>query len=449
MAGPGRLVGLDNGDSTDYDPYKGTSRRLFAGKLMAIIAATTEAGPIYVRAQAPGLTAAELALRAHPAAPSCLQGISAIQSNRPLPIRLGQKEERPLRKVELRVSPGQHLDADLRTATVRAVLHPADTTWPDLRWSVVDGAGIPSNLAVVSAQEDTAQVTAHGDGMFYLRCTARNGGAKVRLISHIEFTVTGLGRAYKDPYEFVSAGLYTRSRGEVSNGNERGVATARGAETQVGIEGIDFGPYGSDLVTVPIFALTGEPYPIEIWQGMPGEAGAELLASQVYQKPTRWNVYQEEVFHLSRRMRGIASLTFVAHDKVHIKGFVFARPRRAFALNRAADADHLYGDSYTVAEGRVEDIGNNVSLAFEEMDFGPDGAAAIAIRGHSPIDRNSIHIHFQTEGGDPSQTVEFLASDGYEERVFALERVRGRATVTFVFLPGSHFHFESFRFLPA
>ena len=28
---------VENGDSTDYDQYKGLSRRLFSGKLMAII----------------------------------------------------------------------------------------------------------------------------------------------------------------------------------------------------------------------------------------------------------------------------------------------------------------------------------------------------------------------------------------------------------------------------
>ena len=37
VSGAGRLIGLDNGDSTDYDKYKGLSRRLFSGKLMAII----------------------------------------------------------------------------------------------------------------------------------------------------------------------------------------------------------------------------------------------------------------------------------------------------------------------------------------------------------------------------------------------------------------------------
>ena len=35
VEGAGRLIGLDNGDSTDYDAYKGTVRKLFQGKLLA------------------------------------------------------------------------------------------------------------------------------------------------------------------------------------------------------------------------------------------------------------------------------------------------------------------------------------------------------------------------------------------------------------------------------
>lgn len=48
VAGPGRLVGLDNGDSTDYDPYKGTIRKLFSGRLMAMIAVEDQPGEIRV-----------------------------------------------------------------------------------------------------------------------------------------------------------------------------------------------------------------------------------------------------------------------------------------------------------------------------------------------------------------------------------------------------------------
>ena len=50
VTGPGTLVGLDAGDSTNHDSYKGTSHAAFNGKLMAIIQSTATAGTVTVTA---------------------------------------------------------------------------------------------------------------------------------------------------------------------------------------------------------------------------------------------------------------------------------------------------------------------------------------------------------------------------------------------------------------
>ncbi len=57
VGGPGTLVGLDAGDSTNHDSYKGTSHAAFNGKLMAIIQSTTTAGTVTVNATSGSLTA--------------------------------------------------------------------------------------------------------------------------------------------------------------------------------------------------------------------------------------------------------------------------------------------------------------------------------------------------------------------------------------------------------
>ena len=62
VTGAGRLVGLDNGDSTDYDSYKGLSKCLFSGKLLAIVASTFEPGEIQVRVTSKGLESLELTI---------------------------------------------------------------------------------------------------------------------------------------------------------------------------------------------------------------------------------------------------------------------------------------------------------------------------------------------------------------------------------------------------
>jgi beta-galactosidase len=56
ISGPGTLVGLDGGDSTNHDSYKGTSHAAFSGKLMAIVQSTTTAGTITLKATSGSLT---------------------------------------------------------------------------------------------------------------------------------------------------------------------------------------------------------------------------------------------------------------------------------------------------------------------------------------------------------------------------------------------------------
>ncbi|MDQ0253175.1 hypothetical protein J2S74_000547 [Evansella vedderi] len=180
---------------------------------------------------------------------------------------------------------------------------------------------------------------------------------------------------------------------------------------------------------------------------MPEEEGSSLLADVIYQKESKWNVYQEETYHLSKRLRGITSICFVLNKKVHIKGFSFEKSNRAFKQNLATESDHIYGDTFTISGNCVEGIGNNVSLEFKEMDFTNEGATKLVVYGKSPIDKNTIHIRFANEEGETNQLVEFTQSDEYEERVFELDKVTGIHKVTFIFLPGSNFDFGWFRFM--
>jgi beta-galactosidase len=57
VSGPGTLVGLDAGDSTNHDSYKGTSHAAFNGKLMAIVQSTGTPGTVTVNATSGSLTA--------------------------------------------------------------------------------------------------------------------------------------------------------------------------------------------------------------------------------------------------------------------------------------------------------------------------------------------------------------------------------------------------------
>ena len=447
VSGAARLVGLDNGDSTDYDQYKGLSRRLFNGKLMAIVQATLEPGEITMEVSANGLETKTLHFQASAVDPQLTQGVSAIMANQELPCVMGHLAEIPVRKLEIVSPEGQTFTKEHQEKQLYVKLYPENTSYQEVEWSIVNDLGIPTNIAKIEADGHQAKVTALGDGEFRVRCTSKNGTDKVKLISELELKAENLGMTYKNPYEFISAGLYDDSQGEVGSGIERGITTGRDSETIIGFSGLDFGESGSDTITIPIFALTSGKYAIHIWEGMPNQPGSLLLADVVYQKPMKWNVYQAETYRLAKRLTGVTSLYFVFYDKLHFKGFSFAQQNRAFLLNFANQCDQIYGDTFTITEASVEGIGNNVSLEFRDFDFTEQGATKLIICGRAVID-NTIQVRFSSSVGEINQLIEFNQSNEYVEREFMIEQITGKQQVTFIFLPGSNFDFAWFKFKP-
>lgn len=488
VEGAGHLVGLDNGDSTDEDSYKGNSRRLFSGKLLAIIETGTIPGAVRIRVSGKGLKSAELVCEAveidqmltfmkgekaqriyhnfwqdlceetyAPGSTELIEDHEERQRERQedeqkqsQKERLDEKQEEiPVRKITLCSPMGQKLSKEQPYLTVEAEVEPKEATDRQLMFRVVDEHGVDSNLVRLLVQGHTAQLHAMGDGSFYLRCMSRSGTDRIRVISQLEFTVEGMGQAYRNPYELISGSLYTSYQGEVSNGNERGVATARDGETVVTFGNIDFGPVGSDEITMPIFALTSEEYPIRIYEGVPGEEGCQLLADVVYQKPSIWNTYQEETYSLAKRVTGINTISVAVHQKIHLKGFVFKKLQKAWLSLNAAEADSVYGDTFTKEERAITGIGNNVTITYTEMDFGEEGTAGIRICGRAPESSNSLHIRFLQGEEESKQLVEFPMCGEYTEKEFPLTPVKGKWDVSFVFLPGSCFDLQSVQFLPA
>lgn len=448
VKGQGRLVGLDNGDSTDYDQYKGTSRRLFNGKLLAIIGSTFESGQITVEVSSKGMNTVTKVFEA--VSTDNVKGISAFTQNKYREVVLGNEDEIPVRKIEISTKNGQSLNKDNKEIVVQATIYPEDASYKELNWSIVNDGGIRTNIAIIEPIKNSfkAKVTALGDGNFRVRCTSNNGSDKVRLISELEFKSEGLGPALKNPYKFICAGLYDYSVGQVGNGNEKGVSSSSNGATVIGFNNIDFGPLGSDTITIPIFALSSEKYELQIYEGMPEDKNSVLLADTFYQKESIWNVYQEESYKLSKVLKGITSISFVFHKKVHVKGFYFEKKNKAFEVNFANESDNLYGDAFNINNKYVEGIGNNVSIVYDNMDFGKDGISQIQIYGKSPIDKNSINIIFEdNDGSKCKQLIEFTHTDFYENKTFNLDKITGSKKVTFVFLPGCNFDFGYFKFM--
>ena len=210
---------------------------------------------------------------------------------------------------------------------------------------------------------------------------------------------------------------------------------------------VDFGEYGSDEITLPIFALSDSPCEIEFWLGKAGEKDSRLLDTLVYQKTPIWNVYQEQTFVFPRRLTGVTSLTMRMNHKVHIKGFCFEKQEKAWSSLSALQADAIYGDTFTREADAVTGIGNNVSLEFGGMDFAEGGHAVSELTGPCPIDKNTIHTRSAAEHGRYPTIAEFDHTEDYATKRFDVTVLPGTQKVVFLFLPGCDFDFKSFRFV--
>lgn len=439
VTGAGRLVGLDNGDSTDYDQYKGTVRKLFNGKLLAMIAAKTQPGEVYVTVG----NAAQIILQAVEA--PIREGISASMENTFRPLAFVETGFVPVRKIEL-TAECLCLTPEQPEIIVQAKIYPENATDTDVMWKVVDAAGMESRIAQIEVfEKNRARVIGIGDGEFYVRCMSKNGTDKVKLISQLDMHVCGMGAAFISPYEMISGISYRTSNRDVIRGVSNSVGTDKELETQLTYTNLDFGSFGSDEITLSIFANDNDAHALQIWQGVPGEPDCELLGDVVYQKPSEWEVFKPETYRLNRRVTGTQTLTIVTHEKLFLKGFVFTGKEKAFEKLFVAQTGVIYGDSYEITERGVERIGNNVSVKYEDMNFGKNGVTGVTICGRTPLHQNTIQLRFAGEQ-ESVQVLEFPHSEDYICKTFALEHVCGREDVTFVFLPGCNFDFAWFQF---
>jgi beta-galactosidase len=444
VEGAGWLTGLDNGDSTDKEPYKGHYKRLFSGKMLVIIAAGAEAGEVRLSVTSDGLTAASDSFTIQQGEP--VPGISLIPEIFPDVAPAGSDTPR-VRKIELSCEGDRAFDADRREITVTAKILPENASGAELIWEAVTDAGVASPVAKVKKTEgNTAIVEAFGDGSFALRCMTKNGADQVRVMSRLEFTARGIGRVTLDPYSFVSASMYTYSEGELGNGQEHGVSTERNARSVVGFDHVDFGEFGSDEITLPIFEMASQPEPVEIWEGIPEAEGSTLLGDFIYHKPCIWEVYQEETVRLNRRVKGVTTICFVFRQRLQLKGFSFQKQEKAFSTLLGGECDNVYGDKFTREEKRISGIGNNVTVTYENMDFGETGTKTVTICGYTDKPVNTIHLLFTGEGETIREILEFPHAEETAEVTFPIQSIFGVRKVELVFLPGSSFDLESIRF---
>ena len=438
VSGAGRLVGLDNGDSTDYDSYKGDNRRLFSGKLLAMIESTLQPGEITVRAYSEGLENAELRLVSE----NCgeVSGVSVVTENKFPAVCRAYTGEVPARLLLPEVDVNS-FDPERRSAEIRAKLLPENCTYDDISWSVVRRTGVESNLAQVEGSGRSAVVTAKGDGEFFVRAMVHNGAEHPQVIADIPFTAEGLGAAVRDAYSFISASTLDSSN-VPTNIIEDGALSNFDGRTVMTYSDIDFGKTGSQIISLSVGTCFD--MPVEVWEGTPDDG--KLICRVDFGNNGHWCGFAGQNFALAERLTGVRTISVVIDSRVIFGGFSFVPIERAYDTNWVGEADSVYGDDYRIDGRRVADIGNNVIINYEGLDFGEGGSEALIISGETGNPMNQIQLRYTPAGGAQKTVLLEFQQDGGREQRFDIPKLSGVNDVSFVFMPGSRFNFDWFRF---
>ncbi len=475
VEGEGLLSGLDNGDSTDYEPYKGDCRRLFSGKLLAIIAPTLTAGAITIKAASDGLAPATLTLntvaydsemtqtdfahsnpngKANTNIPSskdrCANDLHIMTITRdPLADAVSQATDIPVRSITLSCEDSSILTADKPCAVISAVTHPANATAQPLEWKLTNAEGVVVPYAVLEPIDDShMRIRAFADGSFFVRCSVTNGRGCTALYSTLEFKAEQIGTMNLDPYTFTVGSLYASAEGEVANGNAHGAATGSEGTTSITYGPFDFGTFGADTVTIPIFETESRPIDLIFVAGKTDTQPGTVLCAGRYDKQMIWDQYQEETFTLQKRLTGVTTFTIQVTDrKLHIGGLTFKRLEKAWTRLAASDIDRIYGDAFCRTDDAITGIGNNVTIEYTDMDFGDETSVVIEITGRSPIAKNTIHVRTSNGAEEALNIAEFTYSEDYTTKRFPVTVLSGSQTVTLLFLPGSNFDLKSIHFV--
>lgn len=473
VAGDAELLGMDNGDSTDYEEYRpeGTrshTRKLFANRLIAIVCSNKKNSSFVVTAASSGLPTVSIKYNGNSTTEqSKWTEVAPYLAIKP------EKDYIPVRKIELLADGSTNLDSANRKILVTAKVFPKNATSREINWNPVFKECIFSDNilakendeSVVSNKitdiEDSRIITAAGDGECILRCTAQNGTKYDEVISDLQFTVSGIGSCRLNPYKLIEACRFTgwddtdgKEKPEMSL--ESGISNRKSGPTWVSFDKVDFGADGADTIHLPIFSFATE-LEIKVWDGKGTGNQSVCLGSFMYRHESIYNTYSENVFTLNCRLFGVHTITISYETDLYLHGFYFDKTPKAYARLRALDANLITGDTFTRTAEAVEGIGNNVNLDFSDMDFGlatgdntnnsSTGATSITICGKSNTENNTINLKcFSEDGTCITQVIEFPHTDNFEEKDFVLTPINGKQKISFVFLPGTNFDFKWFRF---
>jgi beta-galactosidase len=349
--------------------------------------------------------------------------------------------EVPLRKIELSAE-SLTFSKDKKQIRINAKLFPENADYTDIKWRCVLDTGVSADLAkIIESDNSYALAEAVSDGVFKLRATCCNGKNHTEIISEFDMKIEGVADATKNPFAFIHSGRYDISCEPLKIIEHGAVSGVNDVKTLVGFKNVNFG--NNKTKSLRLFLGTTSYYdevPVELHLGDIKSGTARLLDTLIFPRNNLHYDFAPFDFELSEELTGKHDLCFVLDRRCVFGGFEFIN-KRAFEPVYANENDEIYGDNYTANERRIENIGNNVILKFNELDLGAEGTDKLIISGFAPKG-NSITVKFNEQ----TCMIEFAKSDEYQTQEFWVANPKGINDVSFVFLPGSEFNFEWFKF---
>ncbi len=428
VSGAGRLVGLDNGDSTDYEPYKCTSRRLFSGRLMAIIAATDKTGDITLTVSSPAMPTSSVTVTAAPA--EVPAGIEIIDECKASP----EYNEIPLRKLELSVKGSKTLTKESPSAEVTIKAYPENATVSDIHYMAYD-RGIPTDNILIEPTADGIRVTALANGEYRLRVFSNNGTKYPAIYSEIVFTAENVSEPRLNPYKNVAAIYGTDEAAEHIMEAEGGIRFPE-ADGYAVFRRVDFGSAGTDGFDITLMRTHMVDLPFSVYDVTDGNE--TLIGTFGFTATNVWWVYSHNSYKLTEKLYGMHDLKFTFSRPLVFRGFRFHKINPAYVGIPAGSCDVIYGDDYDRRDGAVYSIGNNVTVGFKGIDL-EEGASSVTVRAKTKNEADSIRLLI---GGD-AYAVNFTKED---EEVTVPVNAKGTADVDLIFLPGCSFDLFEIRF---
>ncbi len=428
VSGAGRLVGLDNGDSTDYEQYKCTSRRLFSGRLVAIIASNGKEGDIDVTVTSPSLKGASVTLTALPS--EVPAGIEIIDECVPSPV----SNEIPLRRLGLNVIGERTLTKDAPSARLVITRYPENADSHEIRVEAFT-RGVRTDNVKIEPTDEGAVITVLSDGEYRIRVSSKNGTPYDAIWSEATFIADGVGELPTNPYKSMPAVIATSINTPGMEESEGGFRFF-GNGGSVTYRNIDFGKNGADSFEISLLRAHGDGFPFSLYDVTDGEE--KLIGNYGFTMKGDWWVYSSNEFTLTEKITGIRDIKLVFAYPVVFGACRFNEHLPAFDGISACDCDELYGDAYEKRSDGIYGIGNNVLVRFSDISLG-DGAKSVTVRAKTRNAADSIRLSM----ADKIYSLDFTSED---ESVTVPVSASGKVTADLIFLPGVDFDLYEIKF---